>query len=75
RYVGTFSGIYQGEPRSVRFSVRDGRLFAGAEPLVAQSETLFVSGLGYKFEVDDKGVATHVTEIHISGGYRYARER
>ena len=74
RYVGTFSGIYQGAPRTVRFSVRDGRLFAGNEPLVAESDTLFVSGLGYKFEVDANGVATHVTEIHISGGYRYSRQ-
>jgi hypothetical protein len=79
RYVGAFSGIYQGNPRTARFTVSDGRLFVasgGGQPqaLVAQSDTLFVGSLGYKFEVDDKGVATHVTEIHISGGYRYTRQ-
>jgi hypothetical protein len=79
RYVGDYSGIYQDNPRTARFTVSDGRLFVASgggqpQPLVAQSETVFVGGLGYKFEVDTKGVATHVTEIHISGGYRYSRQ-
>jgi len=79
RYVGSFSGIYQGNPRTARFSVSNGQLFVAsgggeAQPLVARSETLFEGTLGYQFEVDEKGVATHVTEIHVSGGYRYARQ-
>ena len=38
------------------------------------SQTLFEGlGLGYQFIVDDKGVATDVVEIHISGPYRYPR--
>jgi hypothetical protein len=79
RYVGAYSGIYQGNPRTARISLSDGQLFVSSgggdtQPLVARSQTLFVGTLGYQFEVDDKGVATHVTEIHVSGGYRYARQ-
>ena len=32
-------------------------------------------GLGYQFIVDDKGVATDLVEIHISGPYRFPRQR
>ena len=79
RYVGVYSGIYQGNPRTARISLSDGQLFVlsgggDRQPLVARSQTLFEGALGYQFEVDDKGVATHVTEIHVSGGYRYARQ-
>jgi hypothetical protein len=45
-------------------------------PLVPQSQTLFEGlGLGYQFVVDDKGVATDLIVIHISGPYKYARQR
>jgi len=79
RYVGVYSGIYQGNPRTARISLSDGQLFASsgggdAQRLVARGQTLFEGTLGYQFEVDDKGVATHVTEIHVSGGYRYSRQ-
>jgi hypothetical protein len=49
----------------------------GAErPLVPQSQTVFEGlGLGYQFIVDDKGVATDLVVIHISGPYRYSRQR
>jgi hypothetical protein len=44
--------------------------------LVPQSQTLFEGlGLGYRFVVDDKGMATDLIVIHISGPYKYARER
>jgi hypothetical protein len=47
-----------------------------ARPLVPQSQTLFEGlGLGYQFLVDDKGVATDLVEIHVSGPYRYPRQR
>jgi hypothetical protein len=79
RYVGAYSGIYQGNPRTARMTVKDGTLFVASgggepQPLVPRSQTLFEGTLGYQFEVDDKGTATHVTEIHVSGGYRYARQ-
>jgi hypothetical protein len=45
-------------------------------PLVPQSQTVFEGlGLGYQFIVDDKGVATDLVVIHISGPYKYARQR
>jgi hypothetical protein len=45
-------------------------------PLVPQSHTVFEGlGLGYQFVVDDKGVATDLVVIHISGPYKYSRQR
>ncbi len=44
--------------------------------LVPQSETLFEGlGLGYRFIVDDAGVATDLMVIHVTGDYRYSRQR
>ena len=49
---------------------------AAPRPLVPLSQTVFEGlGLGYQFVVDDKGVATDVIEIHISGPYKYPRQR
>jgi hypothetical protein len=80
RYVGAYSGIYQGNPRTARFTLSNGTLLVAsgggeAQPLAARSQTLFEGSLGYQFEIDANGVATHVTEIHVSGGYRYARQQ
>lgn len=45
-------------------------------PLVARTETLFEGlGLGYRFVVNDDGVATDLMVIHVTGDYRYSRER
>jgi hypothetical protein len=45
-------------------------------PLMALSDTVFEGlGLGYQFVVDDKGVATHLIVVHISGPYRYTRQK
>jgi hypothetical protein len=78
-YVGVYKGIYQGEPRTVEISISGGELFVvsgGGERqrLVPRSQTLFETGLGYQFIVDDKGVATDVVEIHVSGPYKYPRQ-
>ena len=83
RYVGVYSGFWQGRPRTVEVALSAGELVAtinGATPplpLVAWSETLFESseGLGYRFVRDGSGPATHVVEIHVSGDYQYARRR
>jgi hypothetical protein len=87
RYVGVYGGFYGVRPRTVEVSLSGGQLIAkvigsasvdGGEmrPLVPQSQTLFEGlGLGYQFIVDDKGAATAVVEIHISGPYWYARQR
>jgi hypothetical protein len=45
-------------------------------PLVPVSQTVFEGlGLGYQFIVDDKGVATDLVVIHISGPYKFSRRR
>jgi hypothetical protein len=87
RYVGVYRGFYGVRPRTVEVSLSGGRLIArvigsaavdGGEmrPLVPQSQTLFEGlGLGYQFIVDGTGAATALVEVHISGPYRYARER
>ena len=85
RYVGVYSGLYQGNTRTVEVSLSGGQLiakFVGAagvdggemRPLVPQSQTLFEGlGLFYQFIVDDTGMATDVVEIRTSGPYRYPR--
>lgn len=45
-------------------------------PLVPLSETVFEGlGLGYQFVVDEKTGLTDLVVIHISGPYRYKRQR
>jgi len=45
-------------------------------PLVPISQTVFEGlGLGYQFEAGDTGPATALIVIHISGPYRYARQK
>ncbi len=47
-----------------------------AQPLVPRSETLFEGlGLGFQFIVDDKGMPTDLVEIHISGPYKFPRQK
>jgi len=47
-----------------------------AQPLVPRSQTLFEAfGLGFEFIVNDKGVVTDLVEIHISGPYKFPRQR
>jgi len=87
KYVGVYKGFYGVRPRTVEVSLSGGQLTArvigsasvdGGEmrPLVPQSQTLFEGlGLGYQFIVDGTGAATALVEVHISGPYRYARER
>ena len=86
RYVGVYKGFWGVRARTVEVSVSGGHLIATipggtipgdeSRPLVAQSQTLFEgAGLGYQFIVDDNGTVTDVVEIHISGPYRYARQR
>jgi len=44
--------------------------------LVPLSQTLFEGlGLGYRFIVNDEGVATDLMVIHVSGDYKYSRQR
>jgi hypothetical protein len=85
RYVGVYTGIYLNIQRTIDVTLSGGQLIArvvggaaidGGEmrPLVPQSDTLFEGvGLGYRFMVDAKGVATAVVEIKVAGPITYTR--
>ena len=96
RYVGSYSGIYGGNKRTIEVSLSGGQLMVkivGAaqiegglgtagldpdapQPLLPRSQTLFEGlGLGFQFIVDDKGVVTDLVEIHISGPYKFPRQK
>jgi hypothetical protein len=96
RYVGTYSGIYGGNKRTINVTLNGDQLMVkivGAadiegglgtaglnpddpQPLLPRSNTLFEGfGLGFQFIVDAKGNPTDLVEIHISGPYRFPRER
>jgi hypothetical protein len=63
--------LVDGELLATGFMGRDSR------PLVAESDTQFLSaeGLVYQFVRDQKGLVTHLVEIHVSGNYPYKRQR
>ena len=87
RYVGAYNGLYGGNKRTIEVSLSGDHLVAriiggaavdGGEfrPLIPRSQTVFEgAGIGYRFIVNDKGEATDVEEIHISGDQRFARQR
>jgi len=87
RYVGVYRGMYLANKRTIEVSLSGGQLVAkiigaaavdGGEvrPLVPVSQTLFEGlGIGYRFILNDKGEATDLDEVHISGDSRFARQR
>jgi hypothetical protein len=86
KYVGTYKeqDLWgQGpHPRIIEITVSDGTLVAelncrGKTQLMAQSETTFSGffGWGINFVTDSQGVLTHLLEMHVSGNYRFQRER
>jgi hypothetical protein len=87
KYVGVYRGMYLTNKRTIEVSLSGGQLMAkiigaaavdGGEmrPLIPRSQTMFEGlGIGYRFIVDDKGEATDVVEIHISGDSRFPRQR
>ena len=87
RYVGVYNGMYQTNQRTIEVSLSGGQLIAkvtgaasvdGGEtrPLIPLSQTTFDgAGIGYRFIVDDKGNATALDEVHISGDSRFQRRR
>jgi hypothetical protein len=86
KYVGVYNGIYGSDKRTIEVSLSGDQLIAkvtgraavdGGEirPLVPQSQTVFDGvGIAYQFIVDDKGVATDLMEIHISGPQRFPKQ-
>ena len=87
RYVGVYNGMYLTNKRTIEVLLSGGQLIAkitgaagvdGGEmrPLTPRSQTVFEGvGIGYRFIVNDKGEATALEEIHISGDSRFARQR
>ena len=84
RYVGVFTGFWGANPRKVDVALDNKQLVIHINddpeplPLTPLSNTLFQSagdGLAYDFITNGDGPATDVVEIHVSGGYQYARRR
>jgi hypothetical protein len=87
KYVGVYNGLYGGRKRTIEVLFSGEQLVAkitggagidGGEmrPLIPRSQTMFEGvGIGYKFVVNDKGEATDVVEIHISGDETFRRQR
>jgi hypothetical protein len=61
--------------RTPRYSDTGGNTDSDTSRLIPQSETAFDSlfGLGWVFEVDERGEATSVLEVHVSGGWLFER--
>src|SRR5579864_5576550 len=81
KYVGVYSGMYLERPRTVEVTFSGGKLLVSvnggpSQPIVPQSETNFSgTGLSYKFIRDDHGMATDLVEGHISGDYKFPRQK
>ena len=81
KYVGVYKGLYGRRPRAVEVTFSDGKLFVSLnggpkQPIVPQSDTSFSgTGLSYQFIRDNQGIATHLVEGHISGDYKFERQK
>ncbi len=79
RYLGTYRGTYLGNSSTMQVTLEDGELFLqknnGARSrLIPQSETAFlIGGFGYVFTVDGEGMATTISEVHVSGAWPFSR--
>ena len=81
KYVGVYKGFWLQRPRVVEVTFSGGVLFAavnGGPPqhIIPRSETSFSGlGLAYDFVRQGEGMATHVIEGHVSGDYKYERQK
>jgi hypothetical protein len=81
KYVGFYKGPYIQGPRTIEVSFTDGALFISVnggpkQRVFPQSETSFSgTGLIYRFIRDEHGIATHIIEGHVSGDYKYERQK
>ena len=89
RYVGTYEGYWLQSPIKAEVTLEDDALFLLRTPpytrnahtateksrLVALSETAFECscGLGFIFTAEDGGIATEVSEVHVSGAWTFTR--
>jgi hypothetical protein len=84
-YVGTYveqPKLWRVVPRVVKITVADGILYGdldgrGEERQFARSETKFsgFEGLAIEFVKNSQGVVTDLYVKHVSGDYRFARQR
>jgi len=85
KYAGTYveqPKFWRSKARTVVFTFTDGALFGQMdgkekERQIAHSETNFsgLGGLAIEFIRDDKGEATGLFVKHVSGDYRFARQK
>jgi hypothetical protein len=81
KYAGVYKGFWAGRPRLVEITFTGGSLYVAVDgrervPLQGQSPTKFNgNGLSYEFIRNAEGAATHVIEIHVSGDYKYERQK
>lgn len=81
KYVGTYSGMYLQNFVTIEVTLKDGELFmqknnGAREQLIPQSETSFLQGgggFGYVFTVEGEGMATEISEVHVSGAWPFSR--
>ena len=79
RYVGTYRGWYLKNPVTVEVTLEAGELLMQrnngvSARLIPQSETAFVrGGFGYVFTVEGEGMATAISEVHVSGAWTFER--
>ena len=81
KYTGVYKGMYLQRPRTVEVTLSGATLSVSVnggpkQPIVPQSETNFSgTGLTYKFLRDGQGIATDLVEGHISGDYKFERQK
>jgi hypothetical protein len=88
RYVGVYNGNYLANKRTIEVSLSGGQLIAkiiGAAAVdggemrrlvpLSQTQVRRARRIGYRFIVDDKGIATDLVETHNSGESRFPRQK
>src|ERR1700722_19512845 len=81
KYVGLYKGPYLQGPRTVEVSFSGGALLISVnggpkQRVFPQSETNFSgTGLTYRFIRDEHGIGTYLIEGHVSGDYKYERQK
>lgn len=79
RYVGTYAGMYLRNSVTVEVTLDEGGLFlqknnGARQRMIPKSESSFLVGiLGYAFTLDGDGVATTISEVHVSGAWPFSR--
>lgn len=80
KYVGVYSGLWGGRPRTVRVQLEGGTLYVNGllgekVRLIPQSPTSFTGTDGYSFDFDPaEEPAAFMVERHVSGDWRYMRQ-